>query len=218
MGRIVPVPAAHRAAFGDHPVELEIPRITRQGRLLLERVAQAHHALWSGRTGKGAVVVSPTASYPRPGLIPGHDGYEGDGVCCVRCLEFVTEGLGNAQDAGPEDRPASMLGKDDGVAANAGQIDPLPSGESGVDQRAGWNLGIGGGVRENRVGVAVVRECHGGARHRLFGGMEVVRGERPAAPAHLLPDQWFRAYHPASKRIGTGAARSVVSGHAIESH
>ena len=199
------MPAAHRAAFRDHPVELEVPRVARQRGALLERVAEADQARGPGRACEGAVVVATASPHPRPGQIPGQQRYDGDGARYVRRLDLVAEGLRNAQGAGLEVCPASVLGKGHRLPDQAGKVDAFPGRERRRQQRPGGQLVVGGDVRDQRAGGGESREALDMTNDGLLGRAQCGDGERPPSAAHLLPDCSLRAVHPQSS-VGSGRA------------
>ncbi len=152
VGRIVPVPAAHGFALGDHPVETKVPWVARQRRVLLERVAQADQASRPGRTGEGSVVVATAAPYPRPGHVPGHERNEGQCPPHRRYLQLIAEGLRNAHYSGTQLGPGRVLGKADAIPAQTGKKNAFACCQRGVDQGTARHLVIGRGVGEDDVG------------------------------------------------------------------
>jgi len=160
--------------------------------------------------------VAAAPPYPRPGKIPGQQGYDGDGVGHVPLLEFVAERFGNAKRPGLEIGSAPMLGKDHRPAGQAGQVDSFPRRECRLDESVCRDFTIGGGVRDQRPTV-----CERGQRddvpgNRLSGRDQRVGGESPPSAAHLLPDHLLRAVHPVSIRFPGRAPLVGFSGYAIE--
>lgn len=154
---------------------------------------------------------------PRPSHIPGHERHEGQCPCHCRHLQLIAEGLRNAHGTGTKLRPTPILGKAHAIPAQAGKKDSFALCERGVDQGATGHLMVGRRIGEDEAGRPELLELRSKGRDHVFGRAELDGSERPPPAAHLLPDQWFRAVHPASIRIGTGAV-SRLSGHAIELH
>lgn len=182
------MPAVHGAALSDHPVELEVPWIARQFRVLLERVPQPDQTCGSSRTGAGSVIVSTAPPHPRPACIPGQQGNEGDGPLHGRCLQWIAERLTEPQRAGPQVRGVPHLGKDDRVPAQAGQVDALAGGPCRCDQRSRRHLAIRGRIGQHRPRIAKRLEGAGERRDRRFADLQIDIGERPPSASHLLPD------------------------------
>lgn len=217
--RAVPAPAPHHAALGDHPVELEVPRVARQSFALLQRVAEANQAHRPERTRHGAVVVPATASEPSPRRIPGEQRNECDRRRQLGAVDLLPDRLGNAVRAGSQRRPRLMRCKRKCALDQSRQIEALPSGGGSGENRARRHLVIGREIGD-----------HGGARskglepldlyrHGRLHRRHIERRKRSPATAHLPPNGWLGLVHPAFlKRNGTGVARSVLSGHALEPH
>ena len=147
--------------------------------------------------------------HSRPGLVPGQQGYAGEGSHAVPLLEVVAERLWNAAGAGPQFGPTPVLGESHRLPDQTGKVDSFSGRERGLDQRAGRHLGVGGDVGDDAAGASegVEPEQMGddGALDRAaFGG-----GKCPPSAAHLLPDRCFSAVHPASTPNGDGRRRSV---------
>lgn len=121
---------------------------------LLERVSEADQARGPGRTSKGAVVVATSPTHPRPGLVPGQQGYEADGSCYVPLLESTAERFWNAMGAGAEDCPTPVLGEAHRLPDQAGKVNSFSGGERHLQQDAGWHLAVDGDVCDDRTGRA----------------------------------------------------------------
>lgn len=193
---IAPAPAAHRAALRDHPVQTEVPRIARNHLALLEGVSETDQARGPGRASKGAVVVATAAPHPRPGFIPGQQGYHGNGVRHVPLLELRAERLQKAKGAGPEVRPAPVLGKVHRFPDQAGKVDSFSGRERCLDQGSGRHFVVGRNICQQRRSRTEGRECRHVVRGSALGSAQRRGGERPPSAAHRLPDQSFRVVHP----------------------
>jgi len=165
--------------------------------VLLERVAQTDQALRPGRTGEGSVVVATASPNPRPGRIPGHERHEGQCPRHCRYLQLIAEGLRNAHGTGTKLRPAPILGKAHAIPAQAGKKDSLALSECGFNQGAAGHLMVGRRIGEDDAGRPELLELSSTGRNHPLGRVELDGSERPPSAAHLLPDQWFRAVHPA---------------------
>jgi len=153
--------------------------------------------------------VATATPHPRPGLVPGQQGYDGDGIGHLPFPELRAEWLGNAKGAGPEVRPAPILGKAHRFPADAGKVDSFSGRQRRLDQGAGRHFRVDRHVRQQRRAVAECGETRHAVRHRLLGRSQRVGGKRPPSAAHLLPDHSFRAVHPVSV-VRDGRRRSVL--------
>lgn len=213
------MPAAHRVALGDHPVEPEVPWIARQSSTLLERVAETDQPARPRGAGHGAVVMPPSSSYPRPGFVPGQQGQHGNGRGQVRGLDLGAERFRDGEPTWPEGSPPHVLGKAHRRADEARQVDAFTRRKCCGHEHAGRHLAVGGNIRDHDRSAAKGVERHGAGRNGLLRRCQLGRRECPPSAAHLLPDCLLRAVHPRFRIwIGTGAAGSGLSGHAIELH
>lgn len=196
--------------LGDHPVELDVPRIGRHRGTLLEGVPKADQTCRSGRTCKGAVVVAATSPHPPAGIVPGQQGHEGDRLHEVARLYVFAERLGNAVRARPEVDPAPMLGEAHDLPRKAGKIDSFAGAKRRLDQKGGRHLVINGRVGDDAFRGTERRDGRDVLGHGAIRRSEVDNGEHPPSAAHLLPDCLFRAVHPSSASDGDGRRWSVV--------
>jgi hypothetical protein len=93
--------------------------------------------------------VAAAPSHPQAGIVPGQQGYEGDGFHQVARLDVFAERLGNAVRARSEVDPAPMLGEAHDLPRQAGKIDSFAGAKRRLDQEACRHLVIGGRVGDD---------------------------------------------------------------------
>lgn len=154
--------------------------------------------------------MAAATSQPRPANIPGQQRNEGQRLHLIPRLEWIAERLENAVGAGPEVRPAPVLGEDHRLPGKAGKVDSLVGGERRLDQFGGRHFAVVGGIGEHDAGGVEGLDRAQLGSDRAAGCVHLGDGERPPSAAHLLPDRSFRVVHPLSKSDGDGRRWSVV--------